>query len=770
MDNPILEKTDLVWLDQSANHFEDALRSGETPRIEDHLATCAAARRPHLFKALLELELSYLAKAAAPMPTRADYVRRFPQFGDIITSAFADILPDADSTGADLAVGLATAHDESTVPVRLGKYPVRKVLGRGNFGTVYLADDTHLGREVAIKVPLAERLASPGAVNLFVREAAMVANLDHPGLVPIYDFAPPLACSADMFVVMKYIRGSTLAHQTYQSLPHTRVAEIMIRICHAVHYAHTKGLVHRDLKTANILMDQDGRPYVADFGLAIDDLGQCTRPGELAGSPGYMSPEQVRRERLDGRSDIWSLGVILYQLLTGRSPFNGIGLDGQLNREVLFREICFDDPKPLRQINDVLPKRLERICLTCLTKDKNSRYTTAQDVAADLEEWVTKDQLSHGLSRPNVSERRPFNDHPNGSPLPASRTIRVLAITPQSFAAERTALDRLIRKVASTFPPYVRMNLLHRQNTCTDDVGGVTHRKTDEEYDILIGVVGGNVGAPTACADSSVEESLDLACWNWRDGHAGGRILFCFLNPQVTLHDQNIDDVARLFRLRRKLSECSVPSLFFASVRELTDGLGKHLPGMIQNVFAADVEQPQDRTDPRTPLIVTVPDTILCNNESAPQGASHKVIELHGGRLFELTCTIRTLSPYFRFGFKFLSKTARLFGDGSIKSQDSNLVIHVGRSAESPGLNFTSYWNGMREAADRVLFDTTASMTAQLKLTVDQLWTLTVAVNGVGVYRRTITPGICYTLVMLGWGDHKEFSVEVTDLVVRAIR
>ena len=152
----------------------------------------------------------------------------------------------------------------------------------------------------------------------------------------------------------------------------------------AASVAHHAGFVHRDLKPNNILIDKESRPHVVDFGLAIHESIQSDRRGESAGTPGYMSPEQVRGEthRLDGRSDLWSAGVILYEMLTGRCPFAGATVDE------LFDEIKYREPRPPRQIAPHIPAELERICLKCLSKNTRERYTTGGDLASDLRAWL----------------------------------------------------------------------------------------------------------------------------------------------------------------------------------------------------------------------------------------------------------------------------------------------------------------------------------------------------------------------------------------------
>jgi WD40 repeat protein/tRNA A-37 threonylcarbamoyl transferase component Bud32 len=275
---------------------------------------------------------------------------------------------------------------------KLGKYEVLESVGQGAFGTVYKARDPELDRVVAVKVPRSGNLAGPQERDRFVREARSAAQLRHPSIVSVHDVGE---VNGVPYLVSDFVEGVTLADLLSARRPAFReAAELVASVADALQYAHERGVVHRDVKPSNVMLGKGGAAFVMDFGLAKREAGEITMTveGQVLGTPAYMPPEQARGEghAVDGRGDVYSLGVVLYQLLTGELPFRG-------TQRMLLHQVLHDEPRPPRTLNDHVPRDLETITLKAMAKEPGRRYQTARELADDLRRWLKGEAI---LARP----------------------------------------------------------------------------------------------------------------------------------------------------------------------------------------------------------------------------------------------------------------------------------------------------------------------------------------------------------------------------------
>jgi eukaryotic-like serine/threonine-protein kinase len=388
-------------VDQVCNVFEAAWKGGGHPRAEDFLGDRPEPERSALLQELVLLE-AYYRRARGEDCQPDEYHARFPALDTVwlaeeitansvpspgVVPIAAQPGPNGMSTVELLAHAGDTKVSTESVPFRtrlFGDYDVLEEIARGGMGIIYKARQRSLNRTVALKMILAGRLATLTEVQRFRTEAENAAALDHSHIVPLYDVGEH---HGQHYFSMKLIEGGSLAgHMPDFSHDPRRSARLLATVARAVHYAHQRGILHRDLKPANILLDAAGEPHVTDFGLAkrLVDGSLPTHSNAIIGTPSYMAPEQAAggAKRLTTAADVYALGAILYELLTGRPPFKAATALETLT------QVVNQDPVPPSKLRSRVQRDLEIICLKCLEKDAQRRFPSAEALADDLERWL----------------------------------------------------------------------------------------------------------------------------------------------------------------------------------------------------------------------------------------------------------------------------------------------------------------------------------------------------------------------------------------------
>jgi serine/threonine protein kinase len=315
-------------------------------------------------------------------------------------------------------------------PEKIGRYEVKSELGRGGMAAVYLAFDPRFKREVAVKVLPPQLLADPIYRARFEREAQTIAALEHPAIVPVYDFGEE---EGQLYLVMRFMPGGSLADKLNKGTLHpSEVVHIIARITSALDQVHARGIIHRDLKPGNILFDQYGEAYLSDFGIARLTEATTTLTGAaIIGTPAYMSPEQARGDLdIDGRSDLYAVGAIIFQMLSGKLPYESTTPLGLAMKHIT-------DPVPsINQVRPDLPPTFDRVIETAMAKDRTQRFQTGQELASAL------DAVTEGKSPsfpPAASQPAPPSTPPPlvSQPISPVPPLPVSAIQP---ARRRTSL------------------------------------------------------------------------------------------------------------------------------------------------------------------------------------------------------------------------------------------------------------------------------------------------------------------------------------------
>jgi serine/threonine-protein kinase len=263
--------------------------------------------------------------------------------------------------------------------VKIGRYEIFEEIGRGAMGVVYKAHDPNLDIVLALKVLRKDRLTNDPFVRRFLAEARALGRLDHPEIVRVYNVDQD---GEEVYIAMEFIQGEPISSlMKMRQLNPEEIVDFGARMAETLDYAHKKGIIHRDVKPSNILCSTDGKLKITDFGIAhIEDPSgvEETQSGEILGTPAYMSPEQVLGRPVDGRSDIFSLGIILYEMTTRTRPFVGQGMNA------IFNAITNDSPPPIININQMIPGRLSDVIMKCLNKSPEARFADGRELAAAL--------------------------------------------------------------------------------------------------------------------------------------------------------------------------------------------------------------------------------------------------------------------------------------------------------------------------------------------------------------------------------------------------
>ncbi|MFK8113651.1 MAG: serine/threonine-protein kinase, partial [Rubripirellula sp.] len=362
-------------VDSVCDAFEDAWKKSESePDIGKFLADLAPEMRLSIATELFLLDRHYRERRGIPL-AQEEYVKKYEAYRPAIDRVFSieakseETIVTSDTGARPVIPGQRLRY--------FGDYELLGEIARGGMGVVYRAKQVSLNRIIALKMILSGQLAGEDQIRRFQIEAESAANLDHPGIVPIYDIGKH---EDQHYFSMKLIEGCSLNEHAASMKEHHDIVRLVAKIADAVHHAHQRGILHRDLKPSNILIDTNEQPVVTDFGLArqTESTQDLTQTGAVVGTPGFMSPEQAAGDQVTTATDIYSLGAILYSLLCGQPPH----AKGKVMDTLL--AVINDPPTKPSQLAPEIPRDLELICLKCLAKKPNDRYASAAEFASEL--------------------------------------------------------------------------------------------------------------------------------------------------------------------------------------------------------------------------------------------------------------------------------------------------------------------------------------------------------------------------------------------------
>ena len=418
-----LSAEQLGQIDSICDRFERHLSGNEPVDLATFFDEQQAPRfRRQLLQELLRLQVEL---RGVPAQEELDALRRqFPEYSDEID----------DSLNQTMAMDAGRYVSLPSVGQSLGEYELQQKLGEGGMGTVFQARHVTLNRTVAVKMIRSGLLASDREIDRFLTEAQAAGRLEHAGIVPIYDVGN---LNGHHYFSMAYVVGGSLKEAVAeQPLTGLVAARYVSQIAEAISYAHARGIIHRDLKPANVLLDSNQNVRITDFGLAriSESHSGLTVTGEILGTPGFMAPEQARGDMADEQSDLYSIGAILYYLLTGRPPFQAAG-----PLETL-RQVCHEDVVSVRSLNPELHRDLETICLKCLSRSPADRYANCDRLTEDLQNFLAGRSIVARPMGPVTRTLRWSRRHP--ASVAIITCIVLLSVSIVALFNYRAELDR----------------------------------------------------------------------------------------------------------------------------------------------------------------------------------------------------------------------------------------------------------------------------------------------------------------------------------------